>query len=101
MSKVKGAVHNTWSHHETMIVNLRDWVRKDIETLRTNLSKEVPHLAEDPSVLKLLKSAEDMNTQLFDLIRSVVDRAEAEAKKNKKRVPVQNDETEEEFVLEG
>lgn len=98
MSKVKGAVHNTWSHHETMIVNLRDWVRKDIETLRTNLSKEVPHLAEDPSVLKLLKSAEDMNIQLFDLIRSVVDRAEAEAKKVKKTSGAQSKtETDEEF----
>jgi hypothetical protein len=32
----------------------------------------------------VLKSAEDMNIQLFDLIRSIVDRAEAESKKMKK-----------------
>lgn len=99
MSKEKGAVHNTWSHHETMIINLRDWVRRDIETLRTNLAKEVPTLAEDPSILKVLKTAEDMNAQLWDLIRSVVDRAEAEAKKQKKAAKVETtSEPDEELV---
>ena len=83
MGKVKGAQHTTWSHHETMIVNLRDWVRREISVLHSDLNKDVPHMADDPSVKKLLSSAEDMNTQLFDLIRSVVDRAEIEAKKKK------------------
>jgi hypothetical protein len=84
MGKVKGAQHTTWSHHETMIVNLRDWVRREINTLHLDLSKEVPHLSDDPNVKKILGSAEDMNTQLFDLIRSVVDLAETESKKRKK-----------------
>lgn len=84
MGKVKGAKHDTWSHHDTMIVNLKDWVWREINVLRTDLSKNVPHMEDDPSVLKVLKSAEDMNIQLFDLIRSIVDRAEAESKKMKK-----------------
>jgi len=81
MSKVKGATHTRWSHHDTMVVNLKDWVKREIETLRNDISAEAPKLS--PSTSKLLKSAEDMNTQLFDLIRSVVDVAEAEAKKKK------------------
>mgnify|MGYP003341053922 CR=1 FL=1 len=98
MSKVKGALHNTWSHHESMIVNLRDWVRRDIETLRTNLSKELPQLAEDPSVLKTLRTAEDLSMQLFDTIRSVVDLAEVEAKKAKKPVAAPKTEDDEELL---
>ena len=101
MSKVKGAVHSTWSHHETMIVNLKDWVKRDLETLRTNLSKEVPTLAEDPHVRKTLLRAEDLATQLFDAIRSVVDLAEAEAKKSKKQPVVQKDDDEDDLGLEG
>ena len=85
MSKVKGAQHSTWSHHETMVVNLRDWVKREIEVLRNDIAKDVPDLSSSTS--KLLKSAEDMNVQLFDLIRSVVDRAEAEAKKKKVAQP--------------
>lgn len=81
MSKVKGAVHSRWSHHDTMVVNLKDWVKREIETLRNDIAAEAPKLS--PSTSKLLKSAEDMNAQLFDLIRSVVDLAEAEAKKKK------------------
>lgn len=84
MGKVKGAKHDTWSHHDTMIVNLRDWVTREVNILRSDIAKEVPHMEDDPNVLKLLKSADDLNVQLFDLIRSVVDRAEKEAKKVKK-----------------
>lgn len=84
MSKVKGAVHSRWSHHDTMVVNLKDWVKREIETLRNDIAAEAPKLS--PSTSKLLKSAEDMNAQLFDLIRSVVDLAEAEAKKKKPKV---------------
>lgn len=97
MGKVKGN-HTTWSHHETMIVNLRDWINREVATLRTDLGKHVPHLEEDPHVLKVLKSAEDMNTQLFDLIRSVVDRAEVEAKKLKAAQPVEEDDEEPEVA---
>lgn len=91
MGKVKGAQHTTWSHHETMIINLRDWVRREISTLHSDLVKEVPHLADDPNVKKILGSAEDMNTQLFDLIRSVTDRAEAEAKKKRAQIVVKEE----------
>lgn len=94
MGKAKGN-HTTWSHHETMIVNLRDWVNREVATLRTDIAKHIPHMEDDPSILKLLKSAEDMNVQVFDLIRSVVDRAETEAKKLKAAQPVK--ETDEEF----
>ena len=95
MSKVKGATHSAWSHHDTMIVNLRDWVRREVNVLRNDMSKEVPSLADDPNVLKILKSVEDMNDQLFHLIRSVVDRAEAEAAKQKKAAKVAQREVDE------
>lgn len=98
------AATTTWGHHDNMIVNLRDWVKREVDILRSDLDKETPHLAEDPHVSKLLKSAEDMNRQLFDLIRSIVDRAETEAKKLKKAQPVEEDhneaDDEEEEVVE-
>ena len=67
---------------------------REINILRSDLGKEVPHLEDDPSILKLLKSADDMNVQLFDLIRGVVDRAEVEAAKFKKVQPASVEETE-------
>ena len=80
MSKVKGARHNTWSHHETMILNLRDWVNREINVLRSDLAKESPSLAENDDVMKTLKSAEGLSVQVFDMIRSVVDLAEKTTK---------------------
>lgn len=93
-NKKQRSVHSVWGHHDTMIVNLRDWVTREINILRSDLGKEVPHLEDDPSILKLLKSADDMNVQLFDLIRGVVDRAEVEAAKFKKVQPASVEETE-------
>lgn len=85
--------HTTWGHHDTMIVNLRDWVNRELTILRLDLSREVPNLADDPNMEKLLKAADDLNVQLFDLIRSVVDRAEIEAAKAKKTPPAQTEDT--------
>ena len=90
MSKVKGAVPTTWSHHESMIVNLKDWVNREINSIRNDIAKEAPDLSSSTS--KLLKSAEDMNVQLFDLIRSVAEQAEAAAKKSKKTTKAKDDE---------
>jgi len=77
--KAKGTTHTRWGHHDTMIVNLRDWVMREINTLRNDISAEVPELSSSTS--KMLKSAEDMNVQLFELVRSVADLAEKAAKK--------------------
>jgi len=76
---------DTWAHHDTMIVNLREWVSREILLLRNDISKHVPDLEDDPNLSKILKAAEDMNTQLFDLVRSVADCAEKEAKKKKSK----------------
>ena len=84
MSKEKGAQSTVWSHHETMVVNLRDWVNRELNTLRTDILKEVPVLSDDPNVSKTLKAAEDMNIQLFDLVSSVLDLAEKRAKSKPK-----------------
>jgi hypothetical protein len=84
MSKEKSKI-TTWGHHETMIVNLRDWVSREINLLRDDVSKKVPTLEDDPHIESILNSAHDMNIRLFDLIRSVVDRAEAEEKKSAKK----------------
>ena len=77
--KAKGATHTRWGHHDTMIVNLRDWVTREINALRNDISTEVPELSSSTS--KMLKSAEDMNVQLFELVRSVANLAEKSAKK--------------------
>jgi len=81
-AKAKATIHTCWGHHDTMIVNLRDWVSREIHNLRNDIAKEIPEL--NSSTSKMLKSAEDMNIQLFDLVRSIVDLAETQANKKKK-----------------
>ena len=66
-----------WSHHDTMIVNLRDWVTRELDILRNDIASHAPKLRDSTS--KILKSAEDLNTQMFDLVRTVADMAEKEA----------------------
>ena len=68
---------NIWSHHDTMIVNLRDWVTRELDILRNDIASHAPKLCDSTS--KILKSAEDLNTQMFDLVRRVADMAEKEA----------------------
>lgn len=87
--KSKESIHDKWGHHDTMIVNLRDWVRREIENLRNDIASDAPQLSSSTS--KLLKSAEDMNVQLFDLIRSVVDLAEKQAKKKPEKAPAETE----------
>jgi hypothetical protein len=79
MSKNSKAKPDTWSHHDTMISNLRDWVNREINLLRTDISNNAPSL--NSSASKILKNAEDLNVQVFDLIRSVAEMAEKESKK--------------------
>jgi hypothetical protein len=79
MSKNTKSKSDTWSHHDTMISNLRDWVNREINLLRTDISNSAPNLSSSTS--KILKNAEDLNTQMFDLIRSVAEMAEKESKK--------------------
>jgi len=79
MSKNTKSKSDTWSHHDTMISNLRDWVNREINLLRTDISSAAPSLSSSTS--KILKNAEDLNVQMFDLIRSVAEMAEKESKK--------------------
>ena len=88
----------TWSHHETMIINLRDWVNREVVSLRNDIAKHVPHLDDDPNFQGLLKRVEEQNLALFDLLRSILDRSEVEAKKVKKpETTKESTETYEEF----
>jgi hypothetical protein len=75
----KNSEITTWGHHDTMIVNLRDWVSREINLLRNDVSKDAPKL--EASIGKLLKSAEDLNIQMFDLIRAAAEMAEKESRK--------------------
>ena len=101
MSKEKGAQSTVWSHHETMVVNLRDWVNRELNKLRTDITKDVPDLIDDPYVSKTMKAAEDMNVQLFDLVRSVLDLAEKKAKAKQKVVTKAETKSEPEEELVG
>jgi hypothetical protein len=85
MKKLKKSESTTWSHHETMMINLKEWVSREINYLRNDINKETPAL--NASASKLLKSAEDMNVQLFDTITSVIVLAEKIAKTKKQNQP--------------
>ena len=77
MEKVKVDV---WVHHDAMISDLRAWIDREVNLLRTDISKSAPVI--NAATSKILKNAEDLYTQAFDLIRSVADMAAKESKKN-------------------
>ena len=56
-----------------------DQLNREINLLRTDISSGAPSLSSSTS--KILKNAEDLNVQMFDLIRSVAEMAEKESKK--------------------
>lgn len=74
--KVKSDI---WCHHDTMIVNLRDWVNREVNLLRTDIAEAAPKI--NAATSKILKNAEDLHIQAFDLIRAVAELAEKESKK--------------------
>lgn len=77
MEKVKADV---WVHHDTMISDLKGWIDREVNLLRTDISKSASGI--NAATSKILKNAEDLYTQAFDLIQSVSDMAEKESKKN-------------------
>lgn len=74
-----------------MMINLKDWVSREINYLRNDINKETPEL--NASTSKLLKSAEDMSVQLFDTITSVIALAEKTAKTKKPKQPESEEES--------
>ena len=83
--KNKGAVHDTWSHHETMITNLRDWVSREIASLHRDVAKEVPHLEDEPHVQKMFSRVEDLSKNLFETVSDLREILEKEAGKAAKK----------------
>lgn len=83
-TKLITIVPTTWAHRETVQLNLRDWVVREIGMLRYDISKEVPDHINDPSVLETLASIESTNNNLFNTIRSLTERMEKEAIKFRK-----------------
>jgi len=87
VGKTKGNRETKWSHHDDMLVNLKDWVSREITSLREAIGKELPEMGADPAIAKSFKSAEDLSVRLFELLDSMVDVAERESNKKKKASP--------------
>jgi len=71
----------TWSHHENMVINLRDWVGREILALLRDLVKEAPHLEDEPHVAEKISKLEDHRKILFEAMIDLVEIAERESKK--------------------
>jgi len=82
--KTKGATHDTWSHHETMIINLRDWVNREVANLHIDVTKEIPHLDGEPHVQKMFSHVDDLKKRLFDSLSDLRELLEKEAAKAKR-----------------
>lgn len=78
-------MHDTWSHHETMIVNLKDWVTREISNLHIDLHKEIPHLEDEPHVQKMFSRIEDHKKNLFESLSDLRSLLEKEAAKAAKK----------------
>ena len=71
----------TWSHHENMVINLRDWVGREILALQRDLVKEAPHLEDEPHVAEKISKLGDHRKILFEAMIDLVEIAERESKK--------------------
>lgn len=66
-----------WGHHDTMIVNLRMWVEREIDNLRNDIRDHAPGLAGKPKLEAALTKAQELNVTLWDQIRVAQEMAEA------------------------
>ena len=100
--KVKGTMHDTWSHHESMIINLRDWVNREIANLHVDAAKEAPHLEEEPHVQKMFSRVEDLKKNLFESLsdlRALLEREAAKAKRVAKSAPEAKQEEDDPYAV--
>ena len=80
--------HTAWSHHETMITNLRDWVSREINMLHIDMHKELPHLEDEPHIRKVFSVIEDHKKSLFETLSDLREVLEREATKAAKKAKV-------------
>lgn len=66
-----------WDHHDTMIVNLRMWVDKELENLRNDIAEHTPAIMGRPSLEAAFVKAKDLNLQLWDQIRIIQETADS------------------------
>ena len=57
-----------WDHHDTMIVNLRNWVDREIDNLSNDISIHTPSLVGKPKLEAALIKAQNLNSKLCDQI---------------------------------
>lgn len=85
--KKKTLPPTTWAHHENMVINLRDWVGREINTLHRDIEKEIPHLEDEPHVRETITRLDGLRTRLFEALSDLVTFAEKESKKVAKKQP--------------
>lgn len=73
----KKAVTTVWDHHDTMIVNLRMWVERSIESLQSDIRKHAPSLVGKPKLEAAIARAQKLNVELWDQIRIAQEIADA------------------------
>jgi len=73
----KKAVTTVWDHHDTMIVNLRMWVDREIEMLNSDIRTHKPSLVGKPKLAAALEKAQKLNLELWDQIRAAQEMAES------------------------
>lgn len=101
MKKKATGNHTSWSHHETMITNLRDWVSREITVMHLDVQRELPHLDGEPHIQKMFSNIEDHKKTLFETLSDLREVFERESSKVAKKKPTaQKQEDEEENIEE-
>lgn len=75
--KAKKGKVTVWDHHDTMIVNLRMWVEREIDNLNNDIRSHAPGLAGKPKLEAALAKAQQLNVELWDQIRIAQEMADA------------------------
>lgn len=76
-SKPKKGKVTVWDHHDTMIVNLRMWVEREIDNLNNDIRSHAPGLVGKPKLEAALAKAQQLNVELWDQIRLAQEMADA------------------------
>ena len=75
--KAKKGKVTVWDHHDTMIVNLRMWVEREIDNLNNDIRSHAPGLVGKPKLEAALSKAHHLNVELWDQIRLAQEMADA------------------------
>lgn len=82
MKKTKGTRAPEWVRHDDMLINLKDWIGREVNNLKDAIAKSSPQLLDDPKVAGSFRSVDELTDNLFVTLDTIVTTAEKASPKS-------------------